>query len=299
MACAMRSTRACVESKVGCRPDLGQERSEGISMRFTDKVAIVTGAGNGIGLAIAQAFAAEGAKVVIADINGAAGERAAAKLGDAALAVQTDVADEASVVRMVKAAADRYGKVDILVNNAGVVAHKLLLEMDRDTWDRQIDVQLTGPFLVSKHVARHMIDRGVRGRIVNISSVSALMGRVKGGAHCASKAGLTLLTKVLAMELGQYGITVNAVAPGLVETAAQKEEMNLSSEYQNRYLQELPTGRLGQPSDIANAVLFLSSDASEWISGQLYVVDGGLMAGHLSFQGVHDFTMLHGTGTGQ
>ncbi|HNP70310.1 MAG TPA: 3-oxoacyl-ACP reductase family protein [Kouleothrix sp.] len=268
-------------------------------MRFTDKVAIVTGAGNGIGLAIAQAFAAEGAKVVIADINGAAGERAATKLGDAALAVQTDVADEASVVRMVKAATDRYGKVDILVNNAGVVAHKLLLEMDRDTWDRQIDVQLTGPFLVSKHVARHMIDRGVRGRIVNISSVSALMGRVKGGAHCASKAGLTLLTKVLAMELGQYGITVNAVAPGLVETAAQKEEMNLSSEYQNRYLQELPTGRLGQPSDIANAVLFLSSDASEWISGQLYVVDGGLMAGHLSFQGVHDFTMLHGTGTGQ
>ncbi len=299
MACAMRSTRACVENKVGCRPDLGQERSEGISMRFTDKVAIVTGAGNGIGLAIAQAFAAEGAKVVIADINGAAGERAATKLGDAALAVQTDVADEASVVRMVKAATDRYGKVDILVNNAGVVAHKLLLEMDRDTWDRQIDVQLTGPFLVSKHVARHMIDRGVRGRIVNISSVSALMGRVKGGAHCASKAGLTLLTKVLAMELGQYGITVNAVAPGLVETAAQKEEMNLSSEYQNRYLQELPTGRLGQPSDIANAVLFLSSDASEWISGQLYVVDGGLMAGHLSFQGVHDFTMLHGTGTGQ
>jgi len=270
-------------------------------MRFAKKVAIVTGAGNGIGLAIARAFAAEGASLVIADINAVAGERAAAALADTggqALAVPTDVSDEDQVARMVAAAAARFGQVDILVNNAGVVAHKLLIEMDRDTWDRQIDVQLTGPFLVSKHVARQMIERRVRGRIVNISSVAALMGRVKGGAHCASKAGLTLLTKVLAMELGQYGITVNAVAPGLVETPAQQEEMNLSSAYKNRYLQELPTGRLGQPSDIANAVLFLASDESEWISGQLYVVDGGLMAGHLSFQGVHDFTMLHGTGVG-
>jgi NAD(P)-dependent dehydrogenase (short-subunit alcohol dehydrogenase family) len=266
-------------------------------MRFANKVAIVTGAGNGIGLAIAQAFAAEGAAVVIADINAAAGEGAAAALtstGAQALAVPTDVADEDQVARMVAAAVERFGQVDILVNNAGVVAHQLLIDMDRDTWDRQIDVQLTGPFLASKHVARHMIDRCVGGRIVNISSVAALMGRVKGGAHCASKAGLTLLTKVLAMELGQYGITVNAVAPGLVETPAQQEEMNLSSAYKHRYLQELPTGRLGQPSDIANTVLFLASEASEWISGQLYVVDGGLMAGHLSFQGVHDFTKLWG-----
>jgi glucose 1-dehydrogenase len=270
-------------------------------MRFTNKVAIVTGAGNGIGLTIARTLAAEGASLVVADINAEAGERAAAALatvGGQALAVPTDVADENQVMRMVRAAADRFGQIDILVNNAGVVAHKLLIEMDRDTWDRQIDVQLTGPFLVSKHVARHMISRGVRGRIVNISSVAALMGRVKGGAHCASKAGLTLLTKVLAMELGQYGITVNAVAPGLVETPAQEEEMNLSSAYKNRYLEELPAGRLGRPADIANAVLFLAADESEWITGQLYIVDGGLMAGHLSFQGVHDFTMLHGTGAG-
>jgi NAD(P)-dependent dehydrogenase (short-subunit alcohol dehydrogenase family) len=269
------------------------------TVRFKDKIAIVTGAGNGIGLAIARALGAEGAAVVIAEINPASAERAAGQLaadGIRALGIPTDVADEDAVQRMVAAAVAEYGRVDILINNAGVVAHKLLIEMDRADWDRQLAVQLTGPFLMSKHVARLMIEREIAGKIVNISSVAALMGRVKGGAHCASKAGLTLLTKVLAMELGQYGITVNAVAPGLVETQAQKEEMNLSSEYQQRYLQELPLGRLGQPEDIARAVLFLASPDAGWISGQLHVVDGGLMAGHLSFQGVHDFTMLHGTG---
>ena len=258
-------------------------------MQFAGKVVLVTGAGNGIGLAIAQAFSAAGAAVVIAEINQPSAERAAAQLaaaGGQALAVPTDVADEVAVERMVAAALAQFGRIDILINNAGVVAHKLLIDMDRADWDRQLAVQLTGPFLTSRHVARHMIARGGGGKIVNISSVAALMGRVKGGAHCASKAGLTGLTKVLAMELGAYGINVNAIAPGLVETLAQKEEINLSSEYQQRYLQELPLGRVGQPADIAKATMFLASDQADWISGQLYVVDGGLMAGHLSFQGV-------------
>ncbi len=267
--------------------------------RFAGKVAIVTGAGSGIGLSIAAALAAEGAAVAIADINPAAGERAAAEIGAVggrALAIPVDVADEPQVAAMVEETIARLGQVDILVNNAGVVAHKLLIEMEREIWDRQLAVQLTGPFLVSRHVARHLIARGAPGRIVNISSVSALMGRVKGGAHCASKAGLTLLTKVLAMELGAYGITVNAVAPGLIDVPAQRDEMNLSSAYKDRYLQEVPLGRIGQPEDIARTVLFLCSDDAAWVSGQLHVVDGGLMAGHLSFQGVHDFTMLGGTG---
>jgi NAD(P)-dependent dehydrogenase (short-subunit alcohol dehydrogenase family) len=267
--------------------------------RFNGRVAIVTGAGSGIGLGIARAFAAEGAAVAIADINPAAGEAAAAAIeaaGGRAIAVPADVADEAQVAAMVGAVVAQLGQIDILVNNAGVVAHKLLLEMELEVWQRQLDVQLTGPFLVSRHVARHMVERGGPGRIINISSVSALMGRVKGGAHCASKAGLTLLTKVLAMELGAYGITVNAVAPGLIDVPAQRDELNLSSAYKDRYLQEIPLGRIGEVEDIARTVLFLASDEAAWVSGQLHVVDGGLMAGHLSFQGVHDFTMLKGTG---
>lgn len=267
--------------------------------RFAGKVAIVTGAGSGIGRAIAGALAAAGAAVAIADINPAAGEQAAAELaagGARAVAIPTDVSDEAQVEQMVAATVAQLGQVDILVNNAGVVAHRLLIDMEREVWDRQLAVQLTGPFLASRHVARHLIARRAPGRIVNISSVSALMGRVKGGAHCASKAGLTLLTKVLAMELGAYGITVNAVAPGLIDVPAQRDELNLSSAYQERYLQEVPLGRIGRPEDIAATVLFLCSDEAAWVSGQLHVVDGGLMAGHLSFQGVHDFTMLNGTG---
>lgn len=270
-------------------------------MRFEGKVALITGAGNGIGLTIARGFAAEGARVVVADINPVAGDRAAAELGAAgglAIAVPVDVADESRVEHLVATVTEQLGQIDILVNNAGVVAHKLLLEMDLVEWERQLAVQLTGPFLMSKHVGRHMVEHKIPGKIINISSVAALMGRVKGGAHCASKAGLTLLTKVLAMELGQYQITVNAVAPGLIETQAQKEEMNLSSEYQNRYLQEIPLGRVGQTSDIAKVVLFLASSDADWITGQLHVVDGGLMSGHLSFQGVHDFSMLYGTGVG-
>jgi NAD(P)-dependent dehydrogenase (short-subunit alcohol dehydrogenase family) len=270
--------------------------------RFAGKVAIVTGAGSGIGRAIAGAFAAEGAAVAIAEINPASGARAAAELvadGGRAVAIATDVADEAQVARMVAQTIDAFGQVDILVNNAGVVAHQLLIEMECYVWERQLAVQLTGPFLAARHVARHLIGRGAGGRIVNISSVAALMGRVKGGAHCASKAGLTLLTKVLAMELGAYGITVNAVAPGLIDVPAQRDERNLSRAYQERYLQEVPLGRVGQPADIARTVLFLCSDEADWVTGQLHVVDGGLMAGHLSFQGVHDFAMLDGTGPGE
>lgn len=266
-------------------------------MSVDGKVAIVTGAGDGIGFAIARTLASQGASVVVADISEQSGARAAAAItsaGGKAMSLPTDVADESRVKHTVEQTVATYGRVDILVNNAGVVGHLMVVDMDREVWDRQIAVQLTGPFLMSKHVARHMIDRGGGGRIVNISSVSAVMGRMKLAAHCASKGGLTMLTKVLAMELGQHQVTVNAVAPGLIDVPSQRDEQNLSSSYKTRYLEELPLGRIGQPDDIAQTVLFLCSSAAAWITGQLYLVDGGLMAGHYSFQGIADFAMLKG-----
>jgi glucose 1-dehydrogenase len=266
-------------------------------MRFSGRVAIVTGAGNGIGLAIAHAFAAEGACAVVADINAESGARAVEEIessGGKALSVPTDVSDELQVERMVRETVDRLGRIDILVNNAGVVVHKSLVDTDLRSWQRQLDVQLTGPFLTTKHVGRHMMERAGGGRIVNISSVSAIMGRVKGGAHCASKGGLTMLTKVAAMELAPYGVTVNAVAPGLIDVPSQRAEENISTAYKTRYLQEVPLARMGEPSDVARMVLFLCSDDAGWITGQLHLVDGGLMSGHYSFQGNHDFTLLDG-----
>ena len=262
-----------------------------------EKVAIITGAGNGIGYVIARAFAGEGIQVVIADINESSGSKAAQDINEAvgnAISIPTDVSDEQQVQSMVEETIQRLGHIDILVNNAGITVHKKLIELDREAWDRQIGVQLTGPFLVTKHVARQMIKTGEGGKIVNITSVAGQMGREKQAAYCSAKGGLIMLTKVAAMELAKYGINVNSVAPELVDVPAQRDEATLSQAYKDSYLEELPLGRIGLPEDIANVVLYLSSPEAEWITGQNYIVDGGLMAGHFSFKGTHDYTELYG-----
>jgi 3-oxoacyl-[acyl-carrier protein] reductase len=266
-----------------------------IPRRFTGKVAIVTGAGSGIGLAIAQGFAAGGATVVVADIKMATAESACADIvaaGGKAISIKVDVADEPQVEAMVQEVVDRLGGIDILVNNAGVVLHKLIVDMPREEWDWQVAVQMTGPFLVSKHVARQMIARGQGGKMVNISSLSALMGRVRGAAHCASKAGLVMFTKVLAMELAQHRINVNAVAPGLIDVPAQREEQTLSLAYRDSYVRMIPLGRMGETEEIAATVLFLASKDADWITGQQYLVDGGTMAGHYALGEQHDHAGL-------
>ncbi|RIK46878.1 MAG: hypothetical protein DCC58_01765 [Chloroflexi bacterium] len=255
------------------------------------KVAIVTGGATGIGRAIAEQYIARGDAVVIADLNASMAEQTARELSanGRCLAVHTDVSNEASVVAMVQRTRAELGSIDYLVNNAGIHLHKLVVDTSLAEWQRQIDVQLTGPFLCAREVARDMLAHGTRGAMVNIVSVAARMGRVKGVAHSASKAGLVMLTQGLAMELGGHGIRVNAIAPGLIDTESQKAEEVISSTYKNLYLKEIPLGRLGEPSEIADAVMFLCSDQARWITGHTLFVDGGFMSGNLSLQGNTDY----------
>jgi NAD(P)-dependent dehydrogenase (short-subunit alcohol dehydrogenase family) len=258
---------------------------------FAEQVAIVTGAATGIGQEIAALFLRRGAAgVVIADINGPMAERTAAELQaiGPCVAIPTDVSDEASVAAMVTGCREAFGRVDSLVTSAGVHLHKLVVDTSLDEWNRQLSVQLSGPFLCAREVARDMLAHGTRGSIVNIVSAAARMGRVKGAAHCASKAGLTLLTQVLAMELGPHGIRANAVGPGLIDTESQRDETVMSTAYKTAYMKEIPLGTLGEPIDIAEAVLFLCSDAARWLTGQTLYVDGGFLAGNLSLQGLAD-----------
>ena len=256
----------------------------------TGRVAIVTGGATGIGKAIAAEYVKRGDAVVIADLNTGLAEQVAETLNSTGrcLAIETDVSDEAAVVELVRRTREELGSADYLVNNAGIHLHKLIVDTELSEWQRQIDVQLTGPFLCSREVARDMLRHGTRGAIVNIVSVAARMGRVKGAAHSASKAGLVMLTQALAMELGEHGIRVNAIAPGLIDTESQRAEEVISTAYKQAYIKEIPLGRLGEPSEIADAVMFLCSDQARWISGHTLFVDGGFMAGNLSLQGNQD-----------
>jgi NAD(P)-dependent dehydrogenase (short-subunit alcohol dehydrogenase family) len=241
-------------------------------------VVLITGASRGIGAAIARGFARDGARVVLNHLNDA--ENAAAtveriqRAGGDAQAIEADVADSRQVGGMVRWVLDTCGRVDVLVCNAGICPFYDFLDMPEEAWDRTLDVNLKGVFLVSQAVARHMVERGDGGRIIATSSISSMVGGVKQAHYCASKAGINLLVKSMALSLASHQITCNAVLPGTIETDINQEALS-DPVLRQRLEQGTPLGRLGQPKDVVGAVLFLASPAASWITGTLLVVDGG------------------------
>jgi len=243
-----------------------------------DKIAIVTGAGQGIGRAIALSLAEHGAHVAVIDINSEAAQRVAAEiqgLGQRAAALTADVADEQQVRAMVDAAVSFFGRIDILVNNAGIVQTGPLTEISAAAWDKVMAVNLKGVFLCCKAVFPIMMAQR-SGKIINIASVAGKRGGGLLGNSCyaASKGGVIAFTKALAREGGPYNINVNAVTPALTDTEMTS---GLTMEQREAIIKMMPLGRAGRPQDIANAVCFLASDYAAFITGEIMDVDGGLM----------------------
>jgi NAD(P)-dependent dehydrogenase (short-subunit alcohol dehydrogenase family) len=246
-------------------------------MRLKDKVAIVTGAGRGIGLGIALAFAQEGARVALCDVNGLHLESALAEvqaLGGAGIGFQMDVTSKEQILRVVGEVLDQWGAVDILVNNAGIYELLPAEEISEEQWDRMLAVNLKGTFLCCQAVIPFMKRQGA-GRIVNIASSAGKAGGTLAGAHYSvSKAGVICLAKQLARELGPHGITVNAIAPGRIDTPM----IQIASDEENEAFRlRTPLGRLGRPEDVAGAAVFLASDEASFITGEIVDVNGGLL----------------------
>ncbi|MYL35060.1 3-oxoacyl-ACP reductase FabG [Pontibacillus yanchengensis] len=245
-------------------------------MRLQDKVAIITGAANGIGLEAARSFVKEGAHVVLADYDEEQGVARVQELesqhGDV-MFVQVNVAERDSVDAMVESVKNRFGRIDILINNAGITRDAMLSKMTTEQFQQVIDVNLTGVFHCTQSVLETMTSQG-KGKIINTSSVSGTYGNVGQSNYAAAKAGLIGLTKTWAKELGRKGINVNAVAPGFTETAMVEE---VPDKVIQQLVGQVPMQRLGKPSDIANAYLFLASDESDYVHGHVLHVDGGIM----------------------
>lgn len=244
-------------------------------MLLENKVAFITGAGRGIGREIALKMASEGASIVIADIDKDTMDTAKKDieaLGVRAFAVRTDISDERSVKESVDAVIKAFGKIDILVNNAAIFKKAPFLEMTGDMWDFTTNINLKGVFHVTRSVASIMA-KNKQGAIISISSVDAFQGCRDYSHYAATKAGVVGLSRTLAQELGPYNIRVNVIAPGIMLTDMTRDRVEANKE---AYLAKVPIGRIGVPEDIANAALFLASDLSSYITGQVIHVNGGM-----------------------
>jgi 3-oxoacyl-[acyl-carrier protein] reductase len=243
--------------------------------RLKNRVAIVTGAGQGIGRALALGLAREGAEVVIADINdenAASVKREIEDLGGIALAASTDVSNEDSVQTMVDKSLRQFGKLDILINNAGIFPVSSVEEMKEEDWDRVIGTNLVGAFLCSRAVAGKFLHQG-SGRIISMTSGRAFQGAKNAAHYASSKAGIIGFSKSLALELAPRQITVNVICPGITDTAQPRGHQSEEQIYSQA--QKIPLGRIGQPEDLVGTAVFLASDAAAFITGQTVIVNGG------------------------
>jgi glucose 1-dehydrogenase len=248
-------------------------------MRLKNKTAIITGSSQGIGRGIAERFAREGASVVVNYIGNMemADEvvKNAESAGAKAIAVQADVSKVDDIDEMFETAINEFGQVDILVNNAGVEKHAPFWEVTEKDYDFVMNVNVKGAFFGSQAMARHLIRSGRPGKIVNISSVHEDLPFPNFTAYCVSKGGIKMLTRNLGVELGPYGINVNNIAPGAIETPINKNLLNDPKKL-NYLLGQIPLKRLGQPEDVAGLAVFLASDEADYVTGSTFFVDGGL-----------------------
>ncbi len=245
---------------------------------MSKRVAVVTGAATGLGRAIAETLAADGVAVAVTDIDLDAATRVAAgiaRAGGAARAWRLDVRDAAAIEALHAEVEAALGTPTVLVNNAGIYPDNTLTDLSEAVWDAVIDTNLKGPLLCAQPFVKRRVAVGGGGAIVNIASTAAFSARVGAGHYCASKAGLVMLTKCMAMEFGPHRIRVNAVAPGLIDVEGER----VSADYKRNFLPMIPYGRLGLAPDVARAVAYLASDAADFITGTVLPVDGGFLTG--------------------
>jgi 3-oxoacyl-[acyl-carrier protein] reductase len=241
------------------------------------KIALITGAGRGIGQALAQGFAASGYRVAAADVDESAARDTASQLraaGSTALGLQVDVAEPESITRMIDMVVAEWGGLDVMVNNAGVFPRSLVVDLDLATWTRTLDVNLRGTFLGCQAAARVLIRQGRGGQIVNVASVSAFQPAVRQAHYAASKAGIVAFSRNLALELAPHRITVNVLAPGLVNTAQPRQD-DITEEQLAARGAAVPFGRMAEAAEMVPTVLFLCSDGAAYITGQTLHVNGG------------------------
>jgi len=253
-------------------------------LQLSSKVALITGGASGIGRATALLLAREGAAVTIADLNAQAGEAAVGEItgnGGRAIFESADITRAEDCRRMVERAIREFGRIDILFNNAGIIRRATILDLSEDDWDRVMAVNAKSVYLLSREVIPHMQDQG-GGSIINMASGWGLAGGAKAAVYCASKGAVVLLTKAMAIDHGPQNIRVNCICPGDTDTAMLRTEAQQLGEANDRLLADAakrPLGRVGSPEEIAQAVLYLASDASSFVTGTALVVDGGGLAG--------------------